>query len=83
MAIGQDCAARLKEPFRSVGHGELLYDDGGLPRSTRRRSSQFFPTSWRLCPVKAIESAAKRRVSAANFFEAAVIIDASRDPIAS
>ena len=32
LAIGKDCAARLKEPFRSVDHGELLYDERGLPR---------------------------------------------------
>ncbi len=32
MAIGKDCAPRLKEPFRSADHGELLYDDHGLPR---------------------------------------------------
>ena len=32
LAIGQDCAKRLKEPFRSADHGELLYDDRGLPR---------------------------------------------------
>ena len=32
VAIGQDCAKRLKEPFRSADHGELLYDDRGLPR---------------------------------------------------
>ncbi len=32
VSIGQDCAARLKEPFRSVEHGELLYDELGLPR---------------------------------------------------
>ena len=31
----------------------------------------------------AIESAAQRRVSAANFLEAAVVIDGSRDPVAS
>jgi antitoxin VapB len=30
--IGKDCAAHLKEPFRSVDHAELLYDDRGLPR---------------------------------------------------
>lgn len=33
--------------------------------------------------ARAIESAAKRRVSAVNFVEAAVVIDGSRDPIAS
>jgi antitoxin VapB len=32
MAIGKDCAARLREPYRSVDHGELLYDESGLPR---------------------------------------------------
>jgi antitoxin VapB len=32
MAIGKDCAARLKEPFRTVDHGDLLYDERGLPR---------------------------------------------------
>jgi antitoxin VapB len=30
--IGQDCAKRLKEPFRSADHGDLLYDERGLPR---------------------------------------------------
>ena len=32
LAIGNDCASRLKEPFRSVEHGDLLYDEKGLPR---------------------------------------------------
>jgi antitoxin VapB len=32
LAIGQDCAPRLKEPFRFAEHGDLLYDDLGLPR---------------------------------------------------
>ncbi len=32
LAIGEDCAARLKEPFRSIDHGDLLYDERGLPR---------------------------------------------------
>jgi antitoxin VapB len=30
--IGKDCAPRLKEPFRSAEHGDLLYDERGLPR---------------------------------------------------
>lgn len=30
--IGKDCAARLREPFKSADHGELLYDEKGLPR---------------------------------------------------
>jgi len=32
MRIGKDCAAHLREPFRSVDHGELLYNEKGLPR---------------------------------------------------
>ena len=32
MEIGQDCAKHLKEPFRSADHGDLLYDERGLPR---------------------------------------------------
>ena len=32
LVIGKDCAARLKEPFRSIDHGDLLYDEHGLPR---------------------------------------------------
>lgn len=32
LAIGRDCAAHLKEPYRSADHGELLYDERGLPR---------------------------------------------------
>ena len=32
LAIGKDCAVRLKEPFRSADHGEILYDERGLPR---------------------------------------------------
>jgi antitoxin VapB len=32
LAIGKDCAVRLKEPFRSADHGAILYDERGLPR---------------------------------------------------
>jgi antitoxin VapB len=32
LRIGKDCARHLKEPYRSVDHGRLLYDDKGLPR---------------------------------------------------
>lgn len=31
-AIGQDTAARMKEPWLSIDHGELLYDESGLPK---------------------------------------------------
>lgn len=30
--IGKDCAAHLPEPCQSLDHGELLYDEKGLPR---------------------------------------------------
>jgi len=32
LAIGRDCAAHLKKPFRTVDHGEMLYDERGLPK---------------------------------------------------
>jgi antitoxin VapB len=32
VAIGQDCAAHLKKPYRTVDHGDMLYDDRGLPK---------------------------------------------------
>jgi antitoxin VapB len=32
LLIGKDCAPRLREPFRSADHGDLLYDERGLPR---------------------------------------------------
>jgi antitoxin VapB len=32
LAIGRDCTPRLKETFRSAEHGDLLYDELGLPK---------------------------------------------------
>jgi len=32
LEIGRDCATHLKEPFRSADHGDLLYDEEGLPK---------------------------------------------------
>jgi antitoxin VapB len=32
LAIGADTAPRLREPWRSANHGDLLYDENGLPR---------------------------------------------------
>ena len=32
LAIGRDCAARLKEPWKSGDPAALLYDEHGLPR---------------------------------------------------
>lgn len=30
--IGTLCASHLKEPFRTIDHGDLLYDEKGLPK---------------------------------------------------
>jgi antitoxin VapB len=32
LRIGKDCAAHLSGPSRTIDHGELLYDEKGLPR---------------------------------------------------
>ena len=32
LRIGRECAAHMKEPFKSSDHGELLYDERGLPK---------------------------------------------------
>jgi antitoxin VapB len=32
LKIGKECAPLLKEPYRSADHGELLYDEKGLPK---------------------------------------------------
>jgi antitoxin VapB len=30
--IGRECAAHFKEPYKSIDHGELLYDEKGMPK---------------------------------------------------
>ena len=32
LKIGKDCAAHVTEPYRTIDHGELLYDEKGMPR---------------------------------------------------
>ena len=32
LKIGKECSVHLKEPFRTVEHGDLLYDEKGLPK---------------------------------------------------
>jgi antitoxin VapB len=32
LKIGKECASRLKEPYKSIDSGELLYDEKGLPK---------------------------------------------------
>ncbi len=31
-AIAADCRKHMKEPYLSIDHGELLYDELGLPK---------------------------------------------------
>jgi antitoxin VapB len=35
MAISNKTAALFKEPWKSIDHGEFLYDEKGLPKSDR------------------------------------------------
>jgi len=32
LQIGKDCAAHWREPFRTIEHGDLLYDAKGFPK---------------------------------------------------
>jgi antitoxin VapB len=32
LRIGKECAAHMKEPYLSIDHGEMLYDEKGLPK---------------------------------------------------
>jgi antitoxin VapB len=32
LKIGRECAAHMKEPYLSIDHGELLYDEKGMPK---------------------------------------------------
>jgi antitoxin VapB len=32
LKIGRECAAHMKEPYLSIDHGDLLYDEKGLPK---------------------------------------------------
>jgi antitoxin VapB len=32
LAIGRDCAAHLREPYRSINPDDLLYGEDGLPK---------------------------------------------------
>ena len=32
LLIGRDCAAHLRQPFRTINHADMLYDDRGLPK---------------------------------------------------
>jgi antitoxin VapB len=32
LQIGRECAPLWKEPYKSMDHGDLLYDEKGLPK---------------------------------------------------
>jgi antitoxin VapB len=32
LRIGKNCAAHLEGPFKTAEHGDILYDERGLPR---------------------------------------------------
>ncbi|MEA2260922.1 MAG: antitoxin VapB, partial [Acidobacteriaceae bacterium] len=32
LKIGKDCAGQLREPFLSIDHADLLYDEKGMPK---------------------------------------------------
>jgi antitoxin VapB len=32
LQIGRECAAHMKEPYLFIDHGEMLYDEKGLPK---------------------------------------------------
>jgi antitoxin VapB len=32
LEIGKECAAHMKGPYKSIDHGDLLYDEKGLPK---------------------------------------------------
>jgi len=32
LRIGRECAAHLEEPYKSIEHGDLLYDEKGMPK---------------------------------------------------
>jgi antitoxin VapB len=32
MEIARECGPRWKEPYRSIDHGALLYDEKGMPK---------------------------------------------------
>jgi len=32
LEIGKECTAHFKEPYKSIDHGDLLYDEKGLPK---------------------------------------------------
>jgi antitoxin VapB len=32
LKIGRECAAHMKEPYKSMDHGDLLYDEKGMPK---------------------------------------------------
>ena len=89
LRIGRDCAAHLKAtvPLLLIDHADMLYDDRGMPKSSSIPSAIIAilrDEAEAMSCARAISNATIRRVSAVNFVEFAVVIDAEPcDPIAT
>src|SRR5260370_39812717 len=61
LAIGRDCATRLKEPSRSSEHGAMLYDQRGLPRDLGEQpamaSAQAMPSATSELQIRGLGAA--------------------------
>jgi hypothetical protein len=59
VAIGEDCALRLNEPFRSSDHAELLSDEHGTPQPYRHVGADriVHPEPDAMGQARAIEAA--------------------------
>jgi hypothetical protein len=88
LRIGRRCAADVKKGVKSKDHASLLYDNQGLPR----KAAQIIDTSAVLAILLdepdaatfagAIEKFENRRMSAASYLEAALMIDNRGDALA-
>jgi antitoxin VapB len=79
LEIGKDCAAHLKEPFRTIDHGHLVRREG-TPAMILDTSAIIVILRDEIeAPVfaKAVEVADHRRISAVNYVEAGAVIDAA------
>jgi ribonuclease VapC len=84
LTLGRATAARLDDESRAIDHGELLYDEAGLP---------IVDTSALVAILRdepeaedfsiALAAATTVRLSAANYLETGIVIDSRRDEIAS
>lgn len=84
--ISRDAAGRWVEPHRSSDHGDLLYDEAGLPPMIVDTSALIAilrgePDADRY--IQALTSTDEARAPAATYLETAVVVDVNRDPVLS